>query len=87
MNIRMKLFASLGKYLPEGSGTAANGYETELTVVEGATVTGVINQVGVPAELCHLVLVNGVYVAPGERDSKTLSAEDILAIWPPIAGG
>jgi molybdopterin converting factor small subunit len=35
----------------------------------------------------HLVLVNGVYVPPAERLSFTPKEGDVLAIWPPIAGG
>jgi molybdopterin converting factor small subunit len=33
------------------------------------------------------VLVNGSYVEPGQRLSRTLNEGDALAIWPPIAGG
>jgi sulfur-carrier protein len=31
--------------------------------------------------------VNGVYVEPAQRRSRTLQEGDTLAIWPPIAGG
>jgi sulfur carrier protein ThiS len=41
----------------------------------------------VPPKLCHLVLVNGVYVPPAERATRVLHDDDELAIWPPIAGG
>jgi len=37
--------------------------------------------------MCHMVLVNGVYVAPEERSDKKLEEGDHLAIWPPVAGG
>jgi molybdopterin converting factor small subunit len=37
--------------------------------------------------MVHLVLVNGVYVAPAEHMSHVLKQDDVLAIWPPIAGG
>jgi molybdopterin converting factor small subunit len=33
------------------------------------------------------VLVNGKYIQPEERLSATLVEGDVLAIWPPIAGG
>ncbi len=87
MNIRIKLFASLGKYLPDGKDDDAKGNETDLDVADGASVGDVINHVGVPGEHCHLVLVNGVFISPGERDGYELSADDHLAIWPPGAGG
>ena len=41
-------------------------------------------------ELCEdmaQMLVNGVFIAPEDRASKTLVDGDVLAIWPPIAGG
>jgi sulfur-carrier protein len=31
--------------------------------------------------------VNGTFVQPGDRLSRTLKEGDVLAIWPPIAGG
>jgi molybdopterin converting factor small subunit len=37
--------------------------------------------------MVHLVLVNGKYIAPEHRHSQTLEEGDVLAIWPPIAGG
>jgi len=83
MIIRVKLYASLGKYLPEGS--VRN--EIDQTVSEGATVTEILSGLNVPGEMCHLVLVNGNYLAPGERDECALKEGDHLAVWPPVAGG
>jgi molybdopterin converting factor small subunit len=40
----------------------------------------------VPDGLVHLVLVNGVYLAPAERN-RPLAPGDELAVWPAIAGG
>jgi sulfur carrier protein ThiS len=40
-----------------------------------------------PPKLVHLVLVNGVYIPPNQRAERPLQAGDVLAIWPPIAGG
>jgi molybdopterin converting factor small subunit len=40
-----------------------------------------------PEKLVHLVLVNGSYIAPEKRPTQTLLEGDVLAIWPPIAGG
>jgi len=31
--------------------------------------------------------VNGLYVAPAERAARMLGEGDVVAIWPPIAGG
>ena len=51
------------------------------------SISQVIEQYKVPAEKAHLVLVNGVYCAPSDRDQNKLKEGDILAIWPPVAGG
>ena len=83
MVIRVKLYALLDKYLPDGS--IKN--EVDLTVTEGMTPTAVIAKLNMPPEICHLVLINGVYVAPSERDNVRLTEGDALAIWPPVAGG
>ena len=65
MVIRVKLYALLDKYLPDGS--IKN--EVDLTVTEGMTPTAVIAKLNMPPEICHLVLINGVYGAPSERDN------------------
>ena len=83
MKIRLKLYALLGQYLP--SNAVKN--EVDIDVEEGASIVQVLAQMKVPEEACHLVLINGVFVAPSERPTKPLSEGDALAIWPPVAGG
>jgi molybdopterin converting factor small subunit len=84
MRITLKLFAALTDYLP-----AASRYTNivELEVAQGATIVQVIDPYRLPPALVHLVLVNGRYIAPEQRASETLIDGDVLAIWPPIAGG
>ena len=84
MQITCKLCASLGDHLP-ASVRPAN--EMPLTVADGATIAQVIAPFALPPQLVHLVLVNGKYIAPAQRDSHALQEGDVLAIWPPIAGG
>jgi len=84
MQITFKLFASLGDYLPA---SVRPGNEMRLPVADGATIAQVIEPFGLPPKLVHLVLVNGKYIAPDQRASHVLQADDVLAIWPPIAGG
>jgi sulfur carrier protein ThiS len=83
MRITLKLFASLGDYLPAGS----RDNMVELEVGGDETVAQVIERLSLPPRLVHLVLVNGVYLAPAERAARCLAPGDHLAIWPPIAGG
>ena len=84
MRITFKLYASLSAYLPA---EAAGGNEVQIEVPEGSTVIDIIAPYNLPMKLVHLVLINGVYVDPKDRGSRALVAGDVLAIWPPIAGG
>jgi sulfur-carrier protein len=84
MKITLKLFASLTDYLPAD---ARRSNIVELDVSEGASILQIIEPFGLPMKLVHLVLVNGHYINPEDRASRTLAEGDVLAIWPPIAGG
>ena len=83
VKITLKLYAALGQYLPDH----AVRNEAEIEIAAGTTLDDVLKNHGVPLEHCHLVLVNGVYIAPSERADKVLTEADALAAWPPIAGG
>jgi sulfur carrier protein ThiS len=83
MKITVKLFATLADYLPAG----ASNNQIEMDIAAGETPAGIIRRLNLPAKLVHLVLVNGVYVPPAERLSRSMAEGDQLAIWPPIAGG
>lgn len=83
MDITFKLFATLTDYLPAG----ARHNQLRLPVDEGSTVQQVIDRFNMPPKLVHLVLVNGHYIAPDQRANRALLPDDVLAVWPPIAGG
>ena len=84
MKITFKLFATLTDYLPA---QARRSNVLELEVPAGASISQIIEPFGLPPKLVHLVLVNGTYVEPKERLTRTVREGDTLAIWPPIAGG
>lgn len=84
MNITFKLYASLTQYLPA---EAQRGNLMALEVAPEATIADIVAPFRMPPKLVHLVLVNGVYIAPADRATRTLVEGDVLAIWPPIAGG
>jgi len=83
MQITLKLYASLAQHLPAGS----RGNAVALELAEGATIAQAVEPLGLPPKLVHLVLVNGVYVPPAQRPAHCLVDGDVLAIWPPVAGG
>jgi hypothetical protein len=88
MQITFKLYASLTDYLPatrpHRQPDAAGGDQPP----ERPPSPRSSSPSRLPPKLVHLVLVNGSYVPPEERATRTLLAEgDVLAIWPPIAGG
>jgi len=84
MKVTLKLYATLSDYLPAA---ARNSNALELNLGAGATVAQVIENQNLPLKLCHLVLIDGVYVPPAERATRPLAHGETLAIWPPIAGG
>jgi sulfur carrier protein ThiS len=58
-----------------------------LDVPEQTTVAALIATWALPPRLVHLVLLNGEFIPPPARAERALIAGDVLAIWPPIAGG
>lgn len=84
MRITLKLYANLTPYLPP---TLRRGNVMELDVAHESTILDVIAPFALPMNMVHLVLINGIYVAPKDRVTRTLAEGDVLAIWPPIAGG
>lgn len=82
MKITFKLYASLGQYLP----AEAQDHQIALDVASGATPSQLLKQQGVPEAEVHLVLVNGVFIPPGQRN-EPLTEGDELAVWPAVAGG
>lgn len=83
MQITLKLYAMLSDYLP----AHAEKNIASLELDNQAVVDTVISQLRLPRELVHLVLLNGVYVEPEQFTATALNDADVLAIWPPVAGG
>lgn len=81
--LTFKLYASLGQYLP--SGAVDNRIDIDLNPDE--SLSELIERFNLPVRLVHLVLVDGVYVAPEDRASRILKDGETVAIWPPVAGG
>lgn len=83
MQIQFKLYATLAELLPAD---AVNN-TVSLDVPVDVTPHQLIDQFNVPRPKAHLVLVNGVYIEPENRDDPLLKPGDTLIIFPPVAGG
>lgn len=83
VQVQLKLFASLSKFLPRDAVRNVVSLEVE----EGTSVQALLDAHHVPREHCHLVLVNGVFQPPEVRETVALREGDALAVWPPVAGG
>ena len=81
--VTLKLYASLGVYLPAGHAR----HEAAVEVAVGTTIDARLDTHDVPREARHLVLLNGVFQPPATRGSVRLKPNDALAVWPPVAGG
>jgi len=79
MNIQIKLFASLAKFLPEG----VTRKQAPLSVPENITIKGVLEQLGIPRKMAKLIMVNGTH----RKSDDVLQEGDLLSIFPPVAGG
>jgi sulfur-carrier protein len=79
VRVEVRLFATLSSFLPPASRDGA----VLLEVPPDSTVHDVLQQLGVPADLERVALVNGTD-ATAER---ALHAGDVLTVFPPLAGG
>lgn len=83
MKVTLKMFAMLDRYLPAG----AQDNAVDVEIDDGTTAADLIARFNLPPEMCHLVLLNGDYLQPDQRGVRALANEDVVAVWPPIAGG
>lgn len=79
MKVKLKLFATLRDYLPEGN----DGHSCTLELSENTKVSDLFNQINIPAEIPKITLINGLQKDPDE----ILKDGDTLSVFPPVAGG
>lgn len=80
MKIELKLYASLGKYMPQVLLEKKQDY---LEIGEGTTIKALLEELKVPLETVKLIFVNGVHA----KDEEVLKEGDRLGVFPPVAGG
>ncbi|MFX1534520.1 MAG: MoaD/ThiS family protein [Promethearchaeota archaeon] len=79
IHIRVKLYATLRKYLPN----TELGEEVPIEVPARATIEDVIDQLGIDLEEAKIILVNGIR----KTLNDSLEENDLLVIFPPVGGG
>jgi sulfur carrier protein ThiS len=80
MKIELKLYASLGKYMPQ---VLLENKQPYLEIREGTTIKALLENLKVPLETVKLIFVNGVHA----KDDDVLKEGDRLGVFPPVAGG
>lgn len=83
MKISIEFYASLMKYLPPGN----SRFRREINVDDGLKLNPLIEKYHISTEEAHIVLVNGHFVCGEDRADHVLTENDVVSIWPPVAGG
>ena len=78
MRIEVELFATLTRFVPQ-----ARDGRTAVDIPDGGTVADVARGLGLPAGFDRVALVNGREA----DDAHSLSAGDVVTLFPPLAGG
>lgn len=79
MIVKVKLFATLRKYLPD----LELGSSKDIQIREGLSIAELYESLGIPIEEIKLAYVNGIYCEP----DVILHDGDEIGIFPPIGGG
>ena len=84
VEIELKMFMKFKRFLPEGSrdGKAA------VSQPEGATFEDLLHLIGMPPADDKIIVINGIsHKQTREINNLVLHQGDVVAIFPPIAGG
>lgn len=83
MKVTVKLAGLITGHLPAGS----SGNQAEIEIAEGATVSALMAQLGLPGEGSYLVIVDDETVPKARRGTHSLTDGASVAIVPPLKGG
>jgi len=79
MRVKVKLYATLGRYAPEGQA----GKPFELELPGDSSLKTLVEQLYIPVEETRVTFVNGIAKALDDK----LQEGDEIGIFPPIGGG
>jgi sulfur-carrier protein len=79
MKIELRLYASLGQYLPENK----EGNSCLVEVRPGITIRDLFLRLHIPLEAPKIIFLNGIHAQGGE----VLKEGDRVGAFPPVAGG
>ncbi len=79
MRIQVKLYAALRQYQPE----LRRGEALVLDVPHGTTVGQAVRQAGIPDNIPFVAMVNSSV----SKLEHVLGEDDMLSLFPPVAGG
>lgn len=80
MKIELRLFASLGPYMPEGS---SRNTLRAFDIKEGTTTHALLQELNVPIASVKTIFLNGIHA----RGDEILKDGDRVGVFPPVAGG
>lgn len=79
MKIELRLYASLGRYMPERK----PGPSETMEVVEGSTIRSLLEILKVPLDSVKIIFLNGLHA----NGDEVLKDGDRVGVFPPVAGG
>ena len=79
MKIKVNLYASLKRYLPE----KAIGNSCVLEIGDRVTIRELLDQLHIPADAPKFIFLNGIHA----RGNEILKDGDRVGAFPPVAGG
>jgi sulfur carrier protein ThiS len=83
MKMYIEFYASLMKHLPPGT----SRFRREIKVEDSLILNRLIERYHISEEEAHIVLVNGHFVCGEDRQHRALQENDVVSVWPPVAGG
>ena len=79
MKVELRLYASLGRYLPENR----EGNSCILEIEAGTTIQELLHKLNIPLDAPKVIFLNGIHA----QGNEVLKDGDRLGAFPPVAGG